>query len=235
MSCFKNTFLKPDIGKSWLDENAMEFLSEEGKEGLSGPGVEFWDERYGTQELVYGERPNVFFAQQLAKIKPGILFLPGEGEGRNAIFAARKGWEVHAIDGSAVARAKALAWAEREGLHLEYYLANLMDVELKDEYFDAIGLIYVHLPSYLRGLWHRKILKSLKIGGTLILEGFDTSQLGLPSGGPKDESMLFSLKDLRKDFEELSLEYSEGLEVNLEEGPGHHGKARIVRLLGKKV
>lgn len=235
MTCFKNNFLKPDIGKSWMDEEGIKALSGEDNLHASGPGTEFWDERYGAEELIYGEKPNVFFAEKLQQLKPGVLLLPGEGEGRNAIHAAEQGWEVHAIDSSAVAQGKALAWAERKQLTIHYHLANLIDIELKDEFFDAIGLIYVHLPAYIRRVWHRKILKSLKKGGMVILEGFDKSQLGLPSGGPKDESMLFNLEELRKDFEDLRVEYSEFLEVRLEEGPGHLGQARIIRLIGRKV
>jgi hypothetical protein len=235
MTCFKNTFLKPDIGKSWMDEEAMKSLSSDDADITLGPGVQFWDERYGGKELIYGENPNVFFADKIVDLKPGVVLLPGEGEGRNAIYAAGLGWEVHAIDSSAVAQGKALAWAERKGLQIHYHLANLMDIELKDDFFDAIGLIYVHLPAYIRRVWHRKVLKSLKKGGTLILEGFDKSQLGLASGGPKDESMLFSLEELRKDFEELQLEYSDFLEAHLDEGAGHKGPARIIRLIGKKV
>jgi SAM-dependent methyltransferase len=218
-----------------MDEEGVKSLSHDDEILSSGPSAQFWDERYGTDELIYGENPNVFFAERLQHLEPGVLLLPGEGEGRNAIFAAELGWEVHAIDGSAVAQGKAQAWAERKQLTIHYHLANLMDIELKDDFFDAIGLIYVHLPAYIRRVWHRKILKSLKKGGVLILEGFDKSQLGLSSGGPKDESMLFNLEDLRKDFEELLLEYSEQLEVSLEEGPGHHGPAHIIRLIGKKV
>jgi 2-polyprenyl-3-methyl-5-hydroxy-6-metoxy-1,4-benzoquinol methylase len=235
MTCFKNTFLKPDIGKSWVDEEGMKSLTDNDEEVSSSPSSQFWDERYGTEELIYGEKPNVFFAKAIKELDPGIVLLPGEGEGRNAIFAAGLGWEVHAIDSSAIAQGKALAWAERKGLPIHYHLKNLMDIELKDNYFDAIGLIYVHLPSYIRRVWHRKILKSLKKGGILILEGFDKSQLGLSSGGPSDESMLFSLEELKKDFELLDLQYSEFLEEHLEEGKGHHGNARIIRLLGRKV
>jgi 2-polyprenyl-3-methyl-5-hydroxy-6-metoxy-1,4-benzoquinol methylase len=234
MSCFKNTFLKPDIGKSWIDEEGFKALGGDENEEKASLIAGFWDERYNTEELVYGEDPNVFFKEQLDTLSPGVLLLPGEGEGRNAIYAAAKGWEVHAIDNSAVAQGKALAWAERKGLGIHYHLANLLDIELKDEYFDVIALIYVHLPGYIRRIWHRKLLKSLKKGGTLILEGFDKSQLGLKSGGPKDEQMLFALEDLEKDFEELDLGIHERLEISLQEGKGHEGDAWVIRITGKK-
>jgi hypothetical protein len=57
-----------------------------------------WDDRYGKIEFAYGEQPN-FLKEQLIKIPAGSIF-PAEGEGRNAIYAATQGWNVHAFDQS---------------------------------------------------------------------------------------------------------------------------------------
>ncbi|HRP00579.1 MAG TPA: hypothetical protein PLN54_14190, partial [Flavobacteriales bacterium] len=59
---------------------------------------EFWDERYGAEEYAYGTAPNAWFAEQLKGLMPGSLLLPAEGEGRNAVPAARLGWKVTAFD-----------------------------------------------------------------------------------------------------------------------------------------
>lgn len=53
-----------------------------------------WNERYSEKEYVYGEDPNVFFAQKLGRLSPGIIILPYEGEGRNAVYAASQAWNV---------------------------------------------------------------------------------------------------------------------------------------------
>jgi hypothetical protein len=53
-----------------------------------------WNERYSQEEYVYGEEPNVFIAEQLNKLQNGIIILPCEGEGRNAVHAASQGWIV---------------------------------------------------------------------------------------------------------------------------------------------
>jgi hypothetical protein len=234
MTCFKNTFLKPDIGKAWMDEEGFSALSSDSEASFELPNSEFWDKRYDTEELVYGENPNVFFEQELNKIKPGRILLPGEGEGRNAVFAASKGWEVHAIDSSTVAKKKALSLAAKKGVEIQYYTSDILQMDLKDDYFDAIGLIYVHLPGFLRRAWHRKLLSSLKSGGILILEGFEKEQIGFSSGGPKDVQMLFDIEDLKKDFESLQISFAEKTELVLKEGPGHDGEARVVRLVGVK-
>ena len=68
----------------------------------------FWNERYSEKEYVYGEKPNVFFAEQLRQIAPGTIVLPCEGEGRNAVYAAANGWEVQAFDTSIIGKSKAI-------------------------------------------------------------------------------------------------------------------------------
>ena len=80
----------------------------------------FWDERYDTAEFVYGESPNTFFAKSLKEIKPGILVLPCEGEGRNAVYAASIGWNVKAFDLSEVGKQKAEQFALKKGVRIEH-------------------------------------------------------------------------------------------------------------------
>lgn len=70
--------------------------------------TEFWDQRYRENASVYGLEPNPFFKAFIDKHKSGRLLLPAEGEGRNAIYAAAKGWQVDAFDFSEVSRDKAL-------------------------------------------------------------------------------------------------------------------------------
>lgn len=55
---------------------------------------DFWYERFSENIYIYGLHPNAFFKQELLKISSGKILLPAEGEGRNAIFAAQKGWDV---------------------------------------------------------------------------------------------------------------------------------------------
>ena len=61
---------------------------------------EFWNERYAEPEFAYGVLPNDFFKNQLDKLKPGSILLVCEGEGRNAVYAAKNGWKVEAFDSS---------------------------------------------------------------------------------------------------------------------------------------
>jgi hypothetical protein len=57
-----------------------------------------WNERYAAAEYIYGTTPNMFLRTQLAALPTGRLLLPAEGEGRNAVHAAREGWQVDTVD-----------------------------------------------------------------------------------------------------------------------------------------
>jgi 2-polyprenyl-3-methyl-5-hydroxy-6-metoxy-1,4-benzoquinol methylase len=197
---------------------------------------EFWDERYINNEMVYGFKPNRFLEDQLVELPLGEILLPAEGEGRNAIFAAKLGWQVHAFDFSEVAQQKALAFAKLNQVEVNYEVIDLTQFNAPEKSFDVIALIYVHLKPDLRTSFHQKIARWLKPGGKLILEAFNLKQLNNHSGGPKDEDMLYSRSMLKSDFNQtFKIDYCGDVTLWLEEGPFHEGKADVVRLIATKM
>jgi hypothetical protein len=74
---------------------------------------EFWNNRYSTEEYAYGTLPNEYLKEEAEKLKPGNILFPAEGEGRNAVHAARLGWKVYAFDISTEAKLKAEKLADR--------------------------------------------------------------------------------------------------------------------------
>jgi SAM-dependent methyltransferase len=196
---------------------------------------EFWNERYSQHETVYGFLPNEFFKEQLDLLAPGNLFLPAEGEGRNAIYAASKGWNVTACDFSKVAKGKAEARARELSIHtLTYSIQDLSTIELPKEKFDAIALVYVHLPEPVRNHLYKQYVKGLKPGGRMILELFSEKQLQFQSGGPKELALLHTANGLARDFQTLKIIYQNECEVELKEGPFHIGPAHVVRMVLEK-
>lgn len=146
--------------------------------------------------------------------------LPAEGEGRNAIYAAREGWSVDAFDISKKGRKKAQELAKRNHVVINYYLSNYSDFKIEEDSYDAIGLIYAHLHSSKRRKIHKKLLRGLKSGGHIILEAFSKDQINNDSGGPKDSEMLYDLEDLLQDFAELEILEADTTESDLQEGGG---------------
>ena len=194
---------------------------------------EYWNQRYKDNEIVYGYEPNEFLKEFIDKNKPGTILFPAEGEGRNSIYAAQKGWTATAFDFSEVAKEKALQMAAQKNLTINYTIDGL-DTYQAPEQFNAIALIYVHMPPALRTAVHNKMIQALKPGGYLVLEAFSKSQLGKQSGGPTDINLLFDTDTLSSDFATLDIIQLESIETTLKEGPYHEGPASIVRLLAMK-
>lgn len=195
---------------------------------------QFWDQRYSEHDSVYGNEPNRFFKSFIDTHKPGSVLLPAEGEGRNALYAARKGWQADAFDYSEVARQKAIDRAAREGLPIHYDLQDIASFKANKQY-DAVALIYVHLPEPLRKQFHAEIAKSIRPGGFLVLEAFAKEQVHLPGGGPKDIDLLYDAPTLCNDFALLHIMSCEQKELHLQEGEFHKGESAVLRLIGQRI
>ena len=194
----------------------------------------FWNSRYNTEDFVYGREPNVFFARTLGPLSPGKLLLPGEGEGRNAVYAASLGWEVDAFDQSRVGSEKAERLAREMKVQISYRVCDILEFPFNAGTYDAVALIFIHAPSALRKMLHQAVVEALKPGGIVILEAFHTTQLGRDSGGPQSIDLLFSKEMLLEDFGSLEIELIEETEVDLDEGLFHGGAAKVLRFKGRK-
>jgi 2-polyprenyl-3-methyl-5-hydroxy-6-metoxy-1,4-benzoquinol methylase len=197
--------------------------------------MNFWDQNFSIDGYKYGTAPNAFLVEQQQRFQPGsAVLVPGDGEGRNGVWLAQQGHRVTAMDGSAVGLHKAQALATERGVAVQTVLGDLADWTPEPCSFDAVVLVFVHLPPAVRVGAHRRLAAALRPGGWLLLEGFHPQQLQHRSGGPKDPAMLFTPELLRDDFARLLEEELawEG-EVALDEGPGHQGLAHTTRWLGR--
>lgn len=195
---------------------------------------QFWNERFSAKEYVYGTEPNHFYREQLEKLPPGKILFPAEGEGRNAVFAAHNGWQVTAFDPSTEARKKALNLAGEKNVEINYFLADYENINLPSASFDCMVLIYAHMPPNKREEYHQKLAALLKPDGTLILEGFSKKQINYNTGGPRNEAMLFSLQEIRSDFQSFSHLTTAEKRIELNEGIFHSGTAAVIQALGRK-
>ena len=193
-----------------------------------------WDSRFSTEHYQYGKNPNEFLKRNLDSLPKGKILICAAGEGRDAIYAAKLGWEVIAFDQSVVGREKALALAKENKVEITYLIGDALTIELNESSFDAIASIFLHLPPELRTKFHQRAINWLKPNGVFILEGFSKNQLGNNSGGPKDLDWLFSKEELAEDFSSLS-----NVKINyetriLDEGPLHQGNAELVHLVKRE-
>jgi SAM-dependent methyltransferase len=198
-----------------------------------------WDKRYSESEFAYGELPNNYLKEQLEKLTTGKILFPAEGEGRNAVFAAKLGWTVYAFDISIEGQKKARQLADNNNVTLDYQLGELQTLNYEDEEFDAIALIYAHFPANIKSQIHRKLDKYLRKGGIIILEAFSKSHIDYLArnekvGGPKDIESLFSIDEIKSDFNNYDILELKEIEINLNEGMYHNGQGSVIRFLGQK-
>lgn len=193
-----------------------------------------WNERYQTEEYQYGIQPNDFMKEQLSILPTGRILFPGAGEGRDAVFAAQKGWDVHAFDLSEEGKIKAERLASKEKARIHFKVADASFVKFPLESFDVIALTYFHLPLEIRLDFYKQCIAWLKRGGFLILEGFNKHQISLNSGGPKKIEWLFSAATISDEFPGLRIIVNEEKQRILNEGPLHQGLAEVIQFVGQK-
>ncbi|AYN06627.1 bifunctional 2-polyprenyl-6-hydroxyphenol methylase/3-demethylubiquinol 3-O-methyltransferase UbiG [Flavobacterium sp. 140616W15] len=201
--------------------------------------TERWNDRYSTDEFAYGEHPNNYLKEQLEKLNTGTILFPAEGEGRNAVFAAKLGWTVSAFDISIEGKNKALRLANANDVSIDYQVGELQTLNYTSEQFDAIALIYAHFPGNIKSLYHKTLSSYLRKGGLLIFEAFSKKHIEYNSknekiGGPKELDMLFSIDEIKADFPDYDIIELTEKEIELNEGLFHNGKGSVIRFVGQK-
>ncbi|MCB0908963.1 MAG: class I SAM-dependent methyltransferase [Nocardioidaceae bacterium] len=162
-----------------------------------------WDERYAARELIWSAEPNVFVARECADLTPGRAVDLAAGEGRNAIWLARQGWDVTAVDWSGVGLAKGRQLAGDTALTWQQADATTWRPEAR---FDLAVLAYLQLPAEQRAAAVRNGFDALAPGGTFLLVGHDSTNLAEGTGGPQDPSVLYAAEDVLADLAGRSFE-----------------------------
>ncbi len=198
-----------------------------------------WNERYKEKKFAYGITPNKFLKKHLEKLKTGKILFGAEGEGRNAIYAAKIGWDTSAFDISIEGKNKALKLAKENNVSIEYKVGELPNLGYKNEQFDVIALIYAHFPPKIKSEYHKLLNKKLKKGGLIIFEAFGKKHLEYQKrnpriGGPPNLDSLFSTEELKSDFKNYEVLELTETEAELNEGLYHNGIGSVTRFIGIK-
>jgi cyclopropane fatty-acyl-phospholipid synthase-like methyltransferase len=193
-----------------------------------------WDERYSTEDYAYGQEPNDFLRENFGQLKPGSVLCLGEGEGRNAVFLAKQGFEVTAVDLSSVGLEKAQRLAAENGVQITTIHADLNEFTIEPNAWDNIISIFCHVPPSLRKKVHASAAAGLTDGGVLLLEAYTLKQLDFGTGGPPVAEMLMTLESLQQDFRNLEIFQALETKRDVHEGRFHNGRAAVVQLLARK-
>jgi len=193
-----------------------------------------FDQRYSDSDYVYGTSPNDFLREVAPKIARGRVLCLGEGEGRNAVFLAKGGWEVVALDVSEVGLRKARELAAQNGVSIETVVADLSNFLWPEDEYEAVVSIWCHVPSLLRAFVNQGARRALKSGGAFVLEAYSPAQLTFDTGGPRDADMLVEVAELQHQFAGFSIEIARELEREVVEGKYHTGRAAVTQFVARK-
>ena len=193
-----------------------------------------WEQRYGTETYLFGTEPNEFLRSCMSLFPSGVALCLAEGEGRNAVFLAEHGHEVHSVDLTEAGVSKTLALADRRGVTVDAVVGDLADFDIGTERWDLIVSIFAHTAPATRRDLHRRVVASLKPGGMFLLEAYTPDQIGRGTGGPPTAATTMTLEGLRTEHYGLELLHAEELDREVIEGPGHTGSGAVVQVIARK-
>ncbi len=192
-----------------------------------------WNQRYAADEYIYGTEPNSFLKEHAGLLQGPVLSL-AEGEGRNAVFLASLGLDVHGVDGSEVGLAKAQALAHSRRLDIQTDVADLSQFVPEVNRYGSVISIFAHLPSAIRERLYPLVAQCLQPGGIILLEAYSEDQLARDTGGPKEADMLMTQAKIAREFAGFEPILLRELEREVCEGSYHTGIASVVQFIGRK-
>jgi SAM-dependent methyltransferase len=193
-----------------------------------------WDERYSDDEYAYGKNPNDFLVSVVDQLPVGRVLSLAEGEGRNAVYLAEKGFEVVAVDSSSVGLKKAEKLAGERHVKIEIHLEDLSRYKIKANSWDVIVSIFCHVSPEIRRRLHQELVEGLRPGGMLVLEAYRPEQLEYKTGGPPSAEPMMTLESLEQELAGLEIIHGEELVREVIEGKYHTGKGAVVQVLARK-
>lgn len=179
-----------------------------------------WDKTFSREEYVFGKDPVKFLAESIERLPKGRVLDLAMGEGRNAVFLAKKGFVVEGVDISRVGIRKAQALAAENGVSIETINADLNDYRIKPLTYNVITNFYYYQPSLLP-----QIKNGLAVGGVVVYEGYTTEQLKNPGKDKISEKLLLKPGELRNLFSDFEIVHYAEL---------NDGESAVARLIARR-
>lgn len=175
---------------------------------------ENWDRIFTSRDARVPVNPSAIVLETTANLQPGAALDVGMGNGRNAVYLARKGWKVMGIDSSREAVKLATAEASRLNTSVEAVVTPFESYDPGRARYDLILMTYV---PRLEAAATRKIVDALKPGGLLIVEGSD-----------------YTPNELLKTFGKLRVLRYEDRVDRAEWQTGNGARSQVYRLVARK-
>jgi SAM-dependent methyltransferase len=195
-----------------------------------------WNKRFEHADYLFGTSPNIYL-QAHAKLYPatGHALCVADGEGRNSVWLARQGLQVDAFDISEVGVAKARKLAHEADVQVNYTVADCDQWPWPQAHYDMVVAIFIQFAApAMRARLFANMVRALKPGGLLILQGYTPRQLEYKTGGPSILSNLYTEELLRDAFAGMDMIELRLYEDDLAEGHQHLGRSALVGLVARK-
>lgn len=193
------------------------------REGRESQEIELWNRVLTAEKPRFNTDPNAFLVRMIEGRDPGRALDVGMGQGRNAIWLARQGWEVTGFDPADKAVALAHELAERAGVTITTETVGSEEFEWGTERWDLIVLSYVSARD-----WIATIHRALRPGGLVVLEAFHEDATREASIG---RGVVYESNELLERFSSFRILRYEDEWATADFG---RGETRVVRLLATK-
>ncbi|MET7994612.1 class I SAM-dependent methyltransferase [Amycolatopsis sp. NPDC005232] len=142
-----------------------------------------WDEMYRGRPQVFSGEPNGVLVAEAAGLEPGEALEVGCGEGADAVWLARRGWRVTAVDVAETALRRGAAVGADVAGRVAWTRADLSTAGLPAGVFDLVSVQYFPLPRRPEHEALHRLLASVAPGGTLLVAGHDPGDEGVDYAG----------------------------------------------------
>ncbi|WP_418317160.1 SAM-dependent methyltransferase [Piscinibacter sakaiensis] len=196
-----------------------------------------WNGRFSRPDYLFGTAPNEWLVEHASVWQPGDRVLcVADGEGRNSVWLAKRGLLIDAFDISEVGVDKARRLAAEQGVEVNFSVTDVDGFAWPREAYDGVAAIFVQFAHpALRERMFNRIVQSLKLGGTLVLQGYTPHQLDYGTGGPPFATHMYTRQLLREAFEdELEITTLREYDAVVNEGEGHSGRSALIGMVGRR-
>ncbi|GAA1252053.1 class I SAM-dependent methyltransferase [Pseudonocardia aurantiaca] len=155
----------------------------------------FWDERYSSASRIWSGDPNPQLVSEAGALDPGTALDAGCGEGGDAHWLARRGWQVTAVDVSAVALERGAAHAEPDiSGRIDWQCADLT-TWAPDRAYDLVNAQFMHFPRALREPLFARLADAVSPAGTLLIVGHHPSDMQTTMPRPPEPDLFFTAEE----------------------------------------
>ncbi|PVA11694.1 SAM-dependent methyltransferase [Pelagivirga sediminicola] len=194
-----------------------------------------WEERYQTDDYVFGTSPAQFLADHAAYLKPGLTALcVADGEGRNSVFMAQRGLNVTALEYAPSAIEKARKLAAEKDVRVDFRQVDVTAHDWPRTYDIVAGIFIQFLGPDARDTLHQHMKRSVAPGGLMMLHGYTPEQIEYKTGGPPHAENMYTPALLAEDFAGWEILENRAYTREINEGREHAGLSALIDFIARK-